>query len=150
MARTTLTETWLKYYLLSFRSSHIFRNIWFTLCDVAHSVATNNSLFEYSNNRRPNNDIRIRIRSFLKIRIIFEYSNNKLRITNNWVLYFHFQFSLFFHFCIEFDFKYWVNLCRNQFISDSHIANISLKLNKSILFAINTLIFLISLYIKLI
>ena len=30
------------------------------------SVATNNSLFEYSNNRRPNNDIRIRIRSFLK------------------------------------------------------------------------------------
>ena len=31
------------------------------------SVATNNSLFEYSNNRRPNNDIRIRIRSILKI-----------------------------------------------------------------------------------
>ena len=30
------------------------------------SVVTNNSLFEYSNNRRPNNDIRIRIWSFLK------------------------------------------------------------------------------------
>ena len=29
------------------------------------SVATNNSLFEYSNNRRPNNDIHIRIWSFL-------------------------------------------------------------------------------------
>ena len=31
---------------------------------IGTSVATNNSLFEYSNNRRPNNDIRIR--SFLK------------------------------------------------------------------------------------
>ncbi len=32
---------------------------------VPVSVATNNSLFEYSNNRRPNNDIHIRIWSFL-------------------------------------------------------------------------------------
>ena len=59
------------------------------------SVETNNSLFEYSNNRRPNNDIRIRIRSFLKKRIIFEYSNNKLRITNNQFQYFNFEFNPF-------------------------------------------------------
>ena len=75
---------------------------WSLVQVVAASVVTNNSLFEYSNNRRPNNDIRIRIRSFLKKRIIFEYSNNKLRITNNWVHYFHFQFSLFLIFVLNF------------------------------------------------
>ena len=82
------------------------------------SVETNNSLFEYSNNRRPNNDIRIRIRSFLKYWIIFEYSNNKLRITNNQFQYFNFEFNPFLYGNWM---KNWVNVCRYQFISNSHI-----------------------------
>ena len=88
------------------------------LSRVHASVATNNSLFEYSNNRRPNNDIRIRIRSFLKYWIIFEYSNNKLRITNNQVQYFNFEFNPFLYGNWM---KNWVNVCRYQFISNSHI-----------------------------
>ena len=85
---------------------------------VGTSVETNNSLFEYSNNRRPNNDIRIRIRSFLKYWIIFEYSNNKLRITNNQFQYFNFEFNPFLYGNWM---KNWVNVCRYQFISNSHI-----------------------------